>query len=49
MGMLPAEAGAPTHLPGSCGTQAGESGIHPVELGSGSSGLGGRKAGLLAG
>lgn len=48
MGMLPGVAGAPSHPPGSCGTQAGGSGIHPAELGSGSSGLGGRRAGLPA-
>lgn len=46
MGMLP--AGAPPHPPGSCGTRAGGSGIHPAELGDGSSGPGGR-AGLPAG
>lgn len=49
MGTLPAWAGAPSRPPGPCGTSAGRSGIHPVEPGSGSSGLGGRKAGLLAG
>lgn len=42
-------AGAPSHRPGSCGIQAAGAGIHPAELGSGSSGLGGRRAGLLAG
>lgn len=48
-GMRPMWSGAPSHPPGSCGTQAGGSGIHPAELGSGSSGLGGRRAGLPAG
>lgn len=49
MGMLPAWAGAPSRPPGPGGTSAGRSGIRPAELGSGSSGRGGRKAGRPAG
>lgn len=49
MEMWPEEAGAPSRPPGSCGTQAAGAGIHPAELGNGSSGLGGKRAGLPAG
>lgn len=49
MEMWHEEAGAPSRPPGSCGTQAAGAGIHPAELGSGSSGLGGKRAGLPAG
>ena len=48
MGTPPAGAGAPSHPPGSCGTQADGSGIPLAALGSASSGLGGRRAGLLS-
>lgn len=49
MGKVPAGAGAPNHRPGPCGTPAGASGFRPAVRGSGSSGLGGRRAGPLAG
>lgn len=49
MEMQPEVSGAPSHRPGSCGIQAAGAGIHPAELGSGSSGLGGKRAELLAG
>ena len=48
-GMRSTWSGAPSHLPGSCGTRAGASGIQPAERGSVSSGLGGRMAGRPAG